>query len=68
MSKVLDKLEENNSPWGEHEWSPSSSCWDISLKNKNVNLTVVREERSADHQSHQDAPSEHHECLHYKVI
>lgn len=28
----------------------------------NVNLKVVQEEKSEDHQSHQDASSRHHEC------
>ncbi len=39
------------------------NCWDISVKNKNVNLMVSLEEKSEDHQSHLDSSSGDHERL-----
>lgn len=42
-------------------------CQDISLKTTNANLIVVTEEKSGDHQGHQDASSEDHECV-YKPL
>ncbi len=51
--------------------NPSNSFaenqWDISLKLTNVNLSVVPEEKSEDHQSHKDTSSGNHEYLYEAV-
>ncbi len=56
---LRDRKSYYNSSRGEHtfvyqiSWPSMNTytCWDISLKNKNVNLLVTLEEKSGDHQS-----------------
>lgn len=46
----------------------ADTCWEISIKKQNVNLSVAWEERSGDHQNQQRSFPGDHECLYHTLM